>query len=740
MKKMNPSILALCTLGVLSTACVEKSSPTKLKKVELNSSSVDALIGDDQVAIKVLNKNALSQKSLSKHILKPNSQKAIAALSKLPQGKEAAESIAKSSSSEKESLLLGFPIGMIGQQNIFGGVITDVSDKKNEDLGMLKLTDLSPIHVKTVITGLGTNSPAVTLQGCADACSETSQQGPLISFPMVGFDEESGSIILDMSAIGQELDFISMIDPTGEYTQLKAIGSSTTNVEYSLSTLIFDIKTDMVPADGSDNTKITSFNVRWYMKLTSGFNPSFEARTPTKGVGFFTTERSATPKISRFSAANDGGTVHYYLKGVPERQKKNFSGSLDSWNKEFQDIIGRDLITYEFVDVDDPRYNEVVAGDIRYNVIEWDLNHKAPYAGLGPSIANQYTGEIFSANVLVQGEMTEEMYRGWYKVSDQVRERQAQGKIVEAQKLLKDFNTEIQKKFENLSKRTFKLTIGKNLEMRIPSQSPELQDQIPRVFELTPEGVSYEEYVDRYMLDTLEHEIGHNLGLRHNFKGTLGAVEGTERGTASRSVMEYLPNLHVIKSGIGEYDVMALSYGYRGIAPQATNWFCTDEHQVREGGKLTDLNAECNQNDATNDPFEYFRARLARVMDLLVNVESTDAPIWEAKNLVNQMNNSLVGMAAYALSAEKTADQWTNFFDKEGRPSDKSGVSAYVIEQIRGTMCNAGIEEALLLKSPEARDQALTNLKQASAHLQVRGFQLGFNMLGQLSCQLELKL
>lgn len=736
---MNPSILALCALGVLSTACIESSSPKKLKKVELNSSSVDALIGDENIDIKVLNKSVLNQKKLNNRILKPNSKKAMEVLSKLPQGEASAESIAKTAAMEQETLLLGLPLGLIGEQNIFGGVITDVSDANNENLGVLKLTDLSPIHVRPVITGLSTGAPAVTLVGCASNCGEFSQVGPLISFPMVGYDEESQTIILDMSAVGQELDLISMLDPNGDYTQLRAIGSSTTNVEYSLSTLVFDIRTDMVPADGSDNSKITSFNVRWYMKLTSGFNPAFEPRVPTKGVGFFTTERSAQPKIQRIAAANDGSTFHYYLKGVPDRQKKNFAASIDNWNKEFREIVGRDLLSYEFVDVTDPRYKQIVAGDIRYNVIEWDLNHKAPYAGLGPSIANQYTGEIFSANVLIQGEMTEEMYASWYRVSDMVRERQAQGKIAEAQKLLKDFNVEIQTKLDSLSKKTYKLRLGKSLEMNVNAQRPELQDQIPRVFELTPEGVSYQEFVDRYMLDTLEHEIGHNLGLRHNFKGTLGAIEGEDRGTASRSIMEYLPNLHVIKSGIGEYDLMALSYGYTGVRPYETNWFCTDEHQVREGANLKNLNAECNQNDATNDPFEYFRERLNRVTNLLVNVESTDAPIWETRNLVGQINTSLVGMVAYALSAENTADQWINFFDKEGRPADKSQVPAYVVEQIKGTLCNEEIEVALALKSPEAREKALANLKSASAHMQVRALQLGFNMIGQLSCQLEFK-
>ena len=739
MKNFTPSLMALCTLGVLSTACVENASPKKLNKVSLNSATAEAVIGDDKVDFKVINKNALSQKSLSSKILKPNSQKAIETLSKLPQGGKNPESTSKTAAVQSETLLVGFPIGLVGEQNIFGGVLTDITDTENEDLGSLKLTDLTPIHVRTVVTGISEGAPMLALVGCAGDCSESAEQGILLGFPIVGVDQDSESLILDMSAIGQELDLISMLDPKGEETKLRAIKSSTVNVEYSLSTLIFDIKTDMVPVDGSSNN-ITSFNVRWYMKLTSGFNSAFTVRQPTQGVGFFTTERSANPVIQRHAAANDGKSVHYYLKGVPEKYKALFADSLDNWNKEFKEIIGRELLTYEFVDVGTPAYDEVVAGDIRYNVIEWELKHKAFYVGFGPSIANQYTGEIFSSNVLVQGVMTEEMFKRWFTVSDQVRAYQSQGKIAEATKMLQNFNADIQKRQEALTKRTFKMTLGKKLTMNVNSQRPELLDQIPRTFELTPEGMSYQEYVDRYMQDTLEHEIGHNLGLRHNFKGTVGAIGGTERGTASRSIMEYLPNLHVINSGIGDYDRMAIAYGYRGVKPTETNWFCTDEHQVREGIDLRNINPECNQNDATNDPYGYFTERLNLAISHLVAPGSEKAPLYEAKELKGQIDNVVLGLTSYALGAQNTGDEWIAFFDKEGRPSDKSQVPAYVIDTMRDALCNESVAQALAMKTSEAKAKAENNLKTAAAIIQVKAFQLGFNVIGQVSCQESLPL
>src|SRR5437588_230211 len=41
-----------------------------------------------------------------------------------------------------DSLVVGYPLGLLGEQAVFGGVITAVSDTKSEDLGMLKLSDL----------------------------------------------------------------------------------------------------------------------------------------------------------------------------------------------------------------------------------------------------------------------------------------------------------------------------------------------------------------------------------------------------------------------------------------------------------------------------------------------------------------------------------------------------------------------------------------------------------------------
>jgi hypothetical protein len=395
------------------------------------------------------------------------------------------------------------------------------------------------------------------------------------------------------------------------------------------------------------------------------------------------------------------------------------------------------MLQYEFVDASDPRAALLVPGDIRFNIIEWDLVNKAPYGGLGPSIANQMTGEMMSANVLIQGPTIVKLYTEWFAVSQKAQALIADGKSAEANKLVKNFEVAVSKEMAPRSKQTFKLKLGKFLEMNVHAQKENLSDPVVKgQFEIVPAGMTYEKYMEGYMLEILAHEMGHNLGLRHNFKGNLGAYENNQDpGSVSRSVMEYLGRPFRWINTIGPYDRMAIAYGYKGTAPKHLNWFCTDEDQGQDAVSMAVKSPECTKADATSDPFSFWEGRINRVLDLVLERKSNSAPVWKVEEVKAQLDEAITGMAAYALSAEATADTWTNFFGKNDRPDDKAQIKEYVLSRIQKRICNPALQEVIKNKeSAEASKLAADNLKAVKAAVVEKTVSLGLYSAQDIGC------
>ncbi|MFP2927306.1 zinc-dependent metalloprotease [Pyxidicoccus sp. 3LG] len=105
-------------------------------------------------------------------------------------------------------------------------------------------------------------------------------------------------------------------------------------------------------------------------------------------------------------------------------------------------------------------------------------------------------------------------------------------------------------------------------------------------------ALSTKERVERFFTVVVMHEVGHTLGLRHNFKGSLGFP--------SYSVMEYTHPLDQEHGGggVGPYDVSAVRYLYGLSSTLPTEPFCTDLDVRRD--------PDCNRYDSTAVPLELF--------------------------------------------------------------------------------------------------------------------------------------
>jgi hypothetical protein len=152
-----------------------------------------------------------------------------------------------------------------------------------------------------------------------------------------------------------------------------------------------------------------------------------------------------------------------------------------------------------------------------------------------------------------------------------------------------------------------------------------------------------EEYVAQAVKETVMHEVGHTLGLRHNFKAStaipfdrLHDRAYAEQNGLLGSVMEYNPpnvSRDPAKQGywysptLGAYDYWAIEYGYkplpaekeeeelRAIASRCDepgHQFATDEDTYGP----TNLDPAATVFDLSNDPLAWCRERLALCEDL----------------------------------------------------------------------------------------------------------------------------
>ncbi|GEN10115.1 hypothetical protein MFU01_51520 [Myxococcus fulvus] len=105
-------------------------------------------------------------------------------------------------------------------------------------------------------------------------------------------------------------------------------------------------------------------------------------------------------------------------------------------------------------------------------------------------------------------------------------------------------------------------------------------------------GRALEERVERFFTTVVMHEVGHTLGLRHNFKGSFAMP--------SNSVMEYTNPAEQEQRGaaVGPYDVAAVRYLYGLSSSPPTEPFCMDSD--------TFTDPDCNRYDATPAPLTLF--------------------------------------------------------------------------------------------------------------------------------------
>lgn len=386
---------------------------------------------------------------------------------------------------------------------------------------------------------------------------------PKASEPLFAFDvKKSGSRYeVDFATAGNDVRLTELIDVIGgQTTSRKAnavwISSGTPSVlgvSQDNNTVVVDLlhkvaegqaqrlnaeRLAVRPVPGGKSGDV---QVRLFLQRKSAIPAPLTERTVGEGresaVGYFAPglgDQKPELPIQRFAVGSDFKTndkIKFYLKDVPSDMLQTARKAVLSWNIAF----GREVVQVETAPAG------VDAGDPRYNVIKWyeGLDQDVNWAGVARMAVEPDTGVVIGGHLYINGSSVRNLYRGVTKFSQ-------------------DLYAE--------SPKVFSGRIGNVDFERSPGETP----VIPYV---TSADQDFESYMQGYYSETIAHEVGHVLGLRHNFRGTTLVTSGT-----SASVMDYAPRSERSTfHGPGKYDVAAIRWGYFAEQPAPGLPFCTDE-------------------------------------------------------------------------------------------------------------------------------------------------------------------
>ena len=273
------------------------------------------------------------------------------------------------------------------------------------------------------------------------------------------------------------------------------------------------------------------------------------------------------------------------------------------WNKAFRTAGFKNAIQVR-VQPEDADWD---AGDIRYNVLRWTSSPRPPFGGYGPSFVNPRTGQILGADIMLE----------FVYFTNRVKYEKLYEEII--------------------NKNNFSDNCLAGYYLNQSNQFGFVSSMVSGYTEELKKRI-----INESLIRLVLHEVGHTLGLNHNFKSsylhdnTRVHNKGiTQEMGLTGSVMEY-PGVNIAPPEIeqgeyytttpGPYDKWAIEFGYstplendeleesriNAILSRSTSSelsFGNDADDMRAAGKGIDPQAMIY--DMSSEPIDYAGDRIA---------------------------------------------------------------------------------------------------------------------------------
>lgn len=260
--------------------------------------------------------------------------------------------------------------------------------------------------------------------------------------------------------------------------------------------------------------------------------------------------------------------VYYVDRSVPKQYRKYVKEGIEAWNKAFEAAGFKNAIVAKDPPADSAAWS---AEDIRYSTVRWTAAHSMGYA-IGPSQSDPRTGELLNADILISSTFV----RGW---ANEYAEMIAPETMIDRYRAAEEAMMLLP---PGTAERVCLAEMGKSHQLGLQHAAMAALGLIDGAKPLP------DEVLGQALKDLIMHEVGHTLGLRHNFKSSsavpfdrLNDMEFVRKNGLATSVMDYNPtNIAVDPSDqgffnnveVGAYDMWAIQYGYTpATEPAGTN-------------------------------------------------------------------------------------------------------------------------------------------------------------------------
>jgi len=530
----------------------------------------------------------------------------------------------------------------IGRQPLLGGMTWSFGDdwvwtfrKVDEDVHLIR---------KNVRFRANDGSPEAT------AVQFAYTDSVLFSLPIVTKGPGGGDLVDLTRVFMSDLPQISQVLPgfafAADRSTWDSIKGFKDNVELQVSATY--ASSGQIEIDSVPDSRGVTVNVHYSVSKIphSGYVP----RAADPRVGYFLTvvkdysQKSDRDQFTRYinrwdlrkADANEklsppkSPIVFWIEKTVPFKYRKAVRDGILEWNTAFEQAGFVNALEVR-QQPDDATWDPE---DVNYNTFRW-ITSSAGFA-MGPSRVNPYTGQILDADILFDADFLQ-YWKQEYETFTPASIAALTGGPLDLETYQQALARRLPGRFDYDD--TCTLSQGMARQLAFGATALAAAAKPPQRADLE------EKLILQALKDVTMHEVGHTLGLRHNFKASAYlALTEMQKPDKSRpaglaaSVMDYTP-VNIAPQGtpqgdfysttIGPYDRWAIEYGYT-VIPGGT------EGEIKELKKIAARSGEpalayatdedtrgidpdplVNRFDLGKDPLEYARSQAKLVQQLM---------------------------------------------------------------------------------------------------------------------------